>query len=121
MNHSGRFPERWKEVNLFPEADWLLDIRRRVNVHLVEAQRLLRVSPAPAEWEPHHRRDLRDTYSATVKAYAKDLQGRISETLTLYAKQSLGGFKFQVQRVNERWPQLFGQNVPFLKWSLAVF
>ena len=21
----------------------------------------------------------------------------------------------------ERWPQLFGQNVPFLKWSLAVF
>lgn len=88
MNYSGRFPERWKGVNLFPEADWLLDIRSRVNVHLVEAQRLLRVSPASAEWEPHHRRDMRDTYGATVKAYAKDLQGRISETLALYAKQS---------------------------------
>ena len=88
MNYSGRFPERWKGVNLFPEAEWLLDIRSRVNVHLVEAQRLLRVSPAPAEWEPHHRRDMRDTYGATVKAYAKDLQSRISETLTLYAKQS---------------------------------
>jgi predicted ATP-binding protein involved in virulence len=88
MNYSGRFPERWKGVNLFPESDWLLDIRSRVNVHLVEAQRLLRVSPVSAEWEPQHRRDIRDTYSATVKAYAKDLQGRISETLTLYAKQS---------------------------------
>lgn len=88
MNYSGRFPERWKDINLFPEADWLLDIRSRVNVHLVAAQRLLRVSPASAEWEPHHRRDTRDTYGATVKAYAKDLQGRISETLTLYAKES---------------------------------
>ena len=27
MNYSGRFPERWKGVNLFPEAEWLLDIR----------------------------------------------------------------------------------------------
>ena len=32
-----------------------------------------------------------------------------------------------IQKINadkkllERWPQLFGQNVPFLKWSLAVF
>ncbi len=85
MNYSGRFPERWKKKGFFPEAEWLLDIRSRVNVHLVEAQRLLRISPVSAEWEPQRRRDI---YSATVKAYAKDLQGRISETLTLYAKQS---------------------------------
>lgn len=85
MNYPRQFPERVKKKSLFPESEWLMDIRSRVNVHLVEAQRLLKVSPISSEWEPHRRRD---TFSATVKAYARDLQSRISETLTAYASQS---------------------------------
>ena len=89
MNYSGRLREQGKGPSLFPEADWFMDIRSRVSVHLVEAQRLLRLSPLQPEWEPpSHRRSIRDSYSATVKADAMDLQSRISETLTTYAKQS---------------------------------
>lgn len=70
---------------LFPKAEWMASIRDRVNVHLVEAQRLLKVSQRHREWEPSRQRD---HFIETVKTYAKDLQSRISETLTLYAKQS---------------------------------
>ncbi len=31
-----------------------------------------------------------------------------------------GDWLFNQTRVRQRWPQLFGQNVPFLKWRLAV-
>ena len=82
--YAGRL-EGEKKRTLFPKSDWLINIGERVRVHLVETQRLLRPSQQPREWEFRHQRR---PYVATVKNYAKDLQTRISSTLTLYAKQS---------------------------------
>ena len=89
VSYSRHFSEKNKRRGLpesfFPDAEWLSSISNRVSVHLVEAQRLLRASQTPREWEMRHQRD---SYIPTVKTYAKDLQTRISETLTIYAKQS---------------------------------
>jgi predicted ATPase len=80
--------EMGNQRSLFPTAEWLSDISDRVNVHLVETQRLLSVlQRPPREWEPVRQRSS-SQYIETVKSYAKDLQSRISQTLTLYAKQS---------------------------------
>ena len=62
---------------------WLSDLRRRMNVHFIETQRLLQLS-----------RNLRLRRSSmphsipTVREYAEDLKNRISETLTDYGKRS---------------------------------
>lgn len=84
--YSDNLPGRSKKLG-FSEPDWMVDIRNRVNVHLIEAQRLLRFSPSPSErdrefWE------IPDRYVPTVNTYARHLQKRISETLTSYAKES---------------------------------
>src|SRR5574337_187393 len=76
---------RFKKGRLFSEPEWMSDIRGRVSVHLIEAQRLLRFTQSARDWD--YRRSP-DIYVATVKSYAKDLQTRISGTLTAYAKQS---------------------------------
>jgi predicted ATP-binding protein involved in virulence len=85
--YSDYLPGRPKKRGFFSEAEWMVDIRNRVSVHLIEAQRLLRFSPGPRERE----REVwgtPDLYVPTVNTYARDLQTRISETLTSYAKES---------------------------------
>lgn len=89
-----------KKRTLFPKADWLIDIGNRVRVHLVETQRLLRLSQNPEEWQFRHQRS---SYVATVKNYAKDLQSRISNTLAMYAKQS--------QSLDQSFPQRLLQSI----------
>lgn len=88
-----------KRRALFSEPDWMAQIRRSVSVHLIEAQRLLRFKQESRGLDYRRRPDL---YVETVKSYAKDLQGRISLTLTAYAKQS--------QSLDQTFPQRLLQN-----------
>lgn len=63
------------------EHDWFENLRKRVNLHVIEAQRLLRITPS----------DSRRGGSAmvlTVRDYAQDLQRKITETLANYASKS---------------------------------
>ena len=47
--YSDYLPGKSRNRGFFPEADWMVDIRNRVGVHLIEAQRLLRFSPGSRE------------------------------------------------------------------------
>lgn len=74
--------------NVEPIPGWLRQLRDRVPVHFVEAQRLLNFQTAGTrgrhrEWpRPPH------AYHTTVKAFAGELQSRIAETQGVYAKQA---------------------------------
>ncbi len=86
QRYSDHVPETFRR-RVLSEPAWMVDIRNRVGVHLIEAQRLLRFTPASRERErPYWGR--RHLYVPTVNTYARDLQTRISETLTSYAKES---------------------------------
>lgn len=66
------------------EPDWFTELRGRVQVHLIETQRLLRMNPADSE-----RPDRRGAVVVpTVRDYARNLQTRITEALARYATQS---------------------------------
>ena len=81
-------PERLRKRGIFDEPEWLQNLKTRVGIHLIEAQRLLRFAPSK-DWEYRHFQAGPNTqYIETVKDYAKDLQRRISETLAVYAKDS---------------------------------
>ncbi|MCK6429071.1 MAG: ATP-binding protein [Burkholderiaceae bacterium] len=84
--YSDYLPGKPKKRGFFSEAEWMVDIRNRVSVHLIEAQRLLRFSPGREPERGYW--GTPDLYVPTVNTYAKDLQTRISETLTSYAKES---------------------------------
>lgn len=76
---------------LFEEPEWMRDLQNRIEVHLIEAQRLLRFAPIrDRDWEfqRHGMPGSEAQYVETVRDYARDLQKRISETLTIYAKNS---------------------------------
>ncbi len=82
-------PESRRRSRSFAEPDWVKEIKKRVGVHLVEAQRLLRFTPnKELEYRSYAAAVQQPRYVETVKDYAKDLQRRISETLTNYAKIS---------------------------------
>lgn len=76
------------------EPEWLQTIKSRVGIHLIEAQRLLRLSSAQNEGRvalfqgAGYVASPLGQYVETVKEYAKDLQGRIRDALTSYARQS---------------------------------
>ncbi|MBK9261539.1 MAG: AAA family ATPase [Polyangiaceae bacterium] len=57
---------------------WLTDLRTRVQVHLIETQRLLRMNFV----------DERGAFIPTVREYARDLHARITEALARYATES---------------------------------
>lgn len=77
-------PPRIRRLGGFSEPDWMSDIKQRVGVHFIEAQRLFRFGRPSREWE--YPRSA--TYVATVKDYARELQEKIGETLAAYAKES---------------------------------
>jgi predicted ATP-binding protein involved in virulence len=70
------------------DPEWLVELRRSVNVHLVETQRLLKSELEIEElrYTRHIGRDVGMT--STVKTYAKALHRQISDKLALYAKES---------------------------------
>lgn len=86
-------PTPLRKESILAEPDWLQDIKQRVGIHLIEAQRLLRVMASPPEWRVYYSHGPGygpgvTQYVETVKEYAKDLQGRIRDALTNYARQS---------------------------------
>ena len=66
------------------EPDWFPQLRKQVNVHIIETQRLLRHVPSDSDGS------VRGTMSMvpTVSDYAKDLQRRVTEALARYASVS---------------------------------
>lgn len=77
------------------EPKGLRELRSRVSVHLIEAQRLIRLSPNIPEWRYRPGRD--QTTTATVQEYSRDLKKRLESTLANYAKQS--------QKLDQTFPQ----------------
>jgi predicted ATPase len=63
--------------------EWLKEVREKVKVHLIAAQRLLRVAPE----DPRHYRPGPRTLS-TVLDCATDLKSRINDTMARYGQQS---------------------------------
>jgi len=87
-NYREYLPDRLRRRGLFDEPEWMQNLQSRVGVHLIEAQRLLRFAPAKNRDHQRFAPGSQVQYVETVKDYAKDLEQRISETLTSYAKVS---------------------------------
>lgn len=85
LRYGNTRPALARRLGIDQEPLWLAEARRKVGVHLIEAQRLLRFEQVH---EDYSWRNGPGQYVETVKNYARDLHARISETLTLYAKQS---------------------------------
>lgn len=77
------------------EPKGLRELRGRINVHLIEAQRLIRLSGQPADWRYRHGAE--KTTTVTVQEYSRDLKRRLETTLANYAKQS--------QKLDQSFPQ----------------
>jgi predicted ATP-binding protein involved in virulence len=80
-------PDSLRRKGIFSEPTWIKEIQKRVRVHFVETQRLFRFI-AHKDFDNHRVYGGQPRYNETVKDNAKDLQRRISETLTSYAKVS---------------------------------
>lgn len=83
-------PQLRKDPFLNPPP-WIESISKRVVIHFVETQRLLRPAPQRDEYRyyyPGAPSPGGTQYVETVKDYAKDLQDRISRAVTTYARQS---------------------------------
>lgn len=77
------------------EPRGLRELRSRINVHLIEAQRLIRLTATSPEWKYRPGGDR--TTMATVQEYSRDLKRRLETTLANYAKQS--------QKLDQSFPQ----------------
>lgn len=87
-------PEKIRN-RLLKDLSELKEIRDRVNVHLIETQRLIRLSNTRTDWRYGPSRDR--SIIETVQECSRDLKRRISETLSTYAKQS--------QNLDQSFPQ----------------
>lgn len=76
------------------EPKGLKELRTRISVHLIEAQRLIRVTSQIPDWG-YRGKDR--TTTATVQEYSKDLKRQLESTLANYAKQS--------QKLDQTFPQ----------------
>lgn len=87
------------------EPKGLAELRARISVHLIEAQRLIRLTNISPEWRYRSTNDR--TTTATVQEYAQDLKRRLETTLANYAKVS--------QKLDQTFPQrlLTGSIGPF--------
>jgi predicted ATPase len=65
------------------DPDWLKEVREKVKVHFIAAQRLIRVAPEDGR---HYRTGPRTL--STVLDYARDLKSRINDTMARYGQQS---------------------------------
>lgn len=77
-------PRGTQEFQIFQEPDWFTALRHRVNVHLIEAQRLFRMESVESRPYPPRARRM----TPTVLDYAKDLQRQINDTMAKYASES---------------------------------
>lgn len=77
------------------EPKGLRGLRGRISVHLIEAQRLIKLSNISPEWK-YRASPERPTIN-TVQEYSKDLKRKLETTLANYAKES--------QRLDQTFPQ----------------
>lgn len=70
---------------IFSEPEWLTSTRTRISVHLIETQRLLRISNVSRRMYGH---GIEETVISTVRNYARELHGKIAEALADYGKTS---------------------------------
>lgn len=84
-----------KEERFASEPTGLRELRNRINIHLIEAQRLLRLSNNSREWR--YRSTPEQLTTATVQEYSRDLKRQLESTLATYAKQS--------QKLDQSFPQ----------------
>lgn len=77
------------------EPKGLRELRSRISVHLIEAQRLIRLANISPDWRYRHGSER--TTTATVQEYARDLKRRLETTLANYAKVS--------QKLDQTFPQ----------------
>ena len=77
------------------EPKGLRELRGRINVHFIEAQRLIRLSHLSPEWR--YRSNHERPTTTTVQEYSRDLKRKLETTLANYAKQS--------QKLDQSFPQ----------------
>ncbi|MDR6392255.1 AAA family ATPase [Paraburkholderia phenoliruptrix] len=82
--YSDRLPTRY-QGKLFKEPELVRNLRRKVKVHFIETQRLLKLSIQEAEWARHN---ADRTVVSMVKSYASELKEKVSATLANYGKGS---------------------------------
>lgn len=79
-----RSPRRRLSRAPYAEPAWLSELRRTVTVHIIETQRLLRMSPMESPRYP----DREAVVLPTVRDYARDLSSKIKDTLARYGTES---------------------------------
>lgn len=84
-----RYGDQWRLENPrrklpFPEPEWLISLRKRTKVHLIETQRLLRMGAR--DRLRHPRGEL--AILPTVRDYARDLSEQIKNVLSRYGAES---------------------------------
>ena len=78
------------------DVPWYGDFQKKVNVHLIEAQRLVRFIKQPESWALF-RRTRQPAGSSAVIECGKRFQRRLSETMAEYGRES--------QRLDQSFPQ----------------
>jgi ABC-type nitrate/sulfonate/bicarbonate transport system ATPase subunit len=105
----------WHTQRARMEPEWFTELRSRVQVHLIETQRLLQMNPITSG------RDGAESSRIvpTVSDYARDLHIRITDTLARYATQS--------QSLDQSFPQRLvkaaaqpGLEIPELKIRMSA-
>ena len=87
-------PQESKRLKV-SEPKGLKDLRSRINVHLIEAQRLIRLTNYSSDWR--YRPAQERTMTNTVQEYSRDLKKKLESALASYAKQS--------QKLDQTFPQ----------------
>ncbi|MBE0449033.1 MAG: AAA family ATPase [Actinobacteria bacterium] len=77
------------------EPKGLREFRERINVHLIEAQRLIRLTNVSGDWRFRPNRERQTTN--TVQEYSRDMKRKLESTLATYAKHS--------QKLDQTFPQ----------------
>ncbi|WP_133513070.1 AAA family ATPase [Candidatus Thiosymbion oneisti] len=88
----GTPPRGSKHLRVRSEPEWLKGLRGSVTAHLIEAQRLLRLSISRSSGYPARPRNVH-----RVLEYASDLRARINDTMARYGQQS--------QRLDQSFPK----------------
>ncbi len=70
------------------EPSGLRNLRSRINVHFIEAQRLIRLSNIAQDWRYRPLSDARQQITQTVKAYSNDLKSRLKNASENYGNQA---------------------------------
>ncbi|MDD2761090.1 MAG: AAA family ATPase [Methylomonas sp.] len=83
------------------EPKGLREFRERINVHLIEAQRLIRLTNVSGDWRFRSNRERATTN--TVQEYSRDLKRKLEGTLATYAKHS--------QKLDQTFPQRLLQGI----------